>query len=249
MLAESRRVFTNQVGDSVKEEIVKNSESLYKKNLIKIENAAAEERRRQNYIAKVEKEKAEGTYVDTSMGEDNSTTWGRGTKIHEARAAQSEYESRMTERNQQRSERPPPAEDTGFARGMFTRSTNEAPPRQERQERQEDDKREAGGFSKGGPPVFSRGGNAPRREPAAAQGSEDNSGLGFRSGNTMRGLRGNRGGDRGGFSGRAGGDREAAGGGFSGRAGGDREAAGAGAGFTGRAGGDREAAGGNGGPP
>lgn len=97
-LNEARRAFKNKLGIELRDLIVKNAENLYKKNLIKIQNAEAEEKRRRQYLEKVEKEKAAGTYKDPKEGDDTEMSWGRGTKIHEAKQAQNEYEARMQQR-------------------------------------------------------------------------------------------------------------------------------------------------------
>ncbi len=204
----------------------KSADTVYKKNQIKILNAAAEEKRRQIALKKKQEEIAAGTY-QAPGDEDNQDSWGRGSKMSEAKANRAADEARFAER-QNRPARQAPPEDNNFGRADFSRRTG-GPPRDggDRQDDKsgfakggpptfsrggdrgdrgaaanDDDK---GGFSKGGPPTFSRGGNAPRRNQD--DGGDGGAGLGFRS-NNVRGNRGRGGGDRGGSRGGfGGGDR------------------------------------------
>ena len=64
----------------------KSADTVYKKNQIKILNAAAEEKRRQIALKKKQEEIAAGTYEAPGDPEDNEMSWGRGSKISEAKA-------------------------------------------------------------------------------------------------------------------------------------------------------------------
>lgn len=240
MLTEAQKQYVSKMGEELKELLVKNAEQVYTKNQIKILNAQAEEKRRVQQLAKVAKAKAEGTYEEPTgeAGDDSAFSWGRGTKMGEAKANLAASEAMRTERMGTRPPRQQDAEDTGFARGNFTK--RDAPMRSggdmqrggdddgmmRRPMRQRDDgPADDVGFKKGGPPVFSRGGTN-RKEPGSGMGGpgmggpraerteggqeDGGAGLGFRSGNAFRG---NRGGDRGGRGGgRGGGDRGGMGG-------------------------------------
>lgn len=63
--------------------MIKGADTVYKKNQIKILNAAAEEKRRQIALKKKQEEIAAGTYQ--APGEEDND-WGRGTKMAEAKA-------------------------------------------------------------------------------------------------------------------------------------------------------------------
>ncbi len=154
---------------------------------------------------------------------DNEDSWGRGTKMSEAKANFAASEASQADRMRQRTTRPE-AQDTGFARGQFTK--RDAPVRtggedggdnfMRRPARapRDDGPGDAEGFKKGGVPTFTRGGTN-RRETggmggAGASGGQEDAGLGFRSSNQNRGGRG---GDRGG---RGGGERRGGRGGMGG---------------------------------
>ena len=86
-LREAQRVFINAQGKELELTIIKNAESVYSKNQIRINNEQAAEKRRLIQLAVKEKEMKEGTYVDPAAGEDNSFSWDKGTKIAEAKQA------------------------------------------------------------------------------------------------------------------------------------------------------------------
>jgi len=83
-LEKKREDFKNQVGEDVKQMLMKNAEAVYKKNKIKIDNAEAEAKRQQIQMAKIEAAKKEGTYE--APGEREEEGWGKGSKIGEAKA-------------------------------------------------------------------------------------------------------------------------------------------------------------------
>ena len=69
----------------------------------------------------MEEAKAKGTYeAPGEANEDNSMSWGRGTKMGEAKANFAASEQKQMERMSARQTRQEP-EDTGFARGNFTK--------------------------------------------------------------------------------------------------------------------------------
>ena len=97
-LREAQRVFINSQGKELEATIIKNAEIVYVKNQIKINNEQAAEKRRLSQLAVKEKEIKEGTYVDPAAGEDNPFSWGKGTKIAEAKQAGIEHDTRNAER-------------------------------------------------------------------------------------------------------------------------------------------------------
>ena len=66
---------------------MKAAEQVYKKNQIKILNAQAEEKRRQQQLAKVQEAKEKGTYEAPGEPEDNQMSWNRGSGIQAAKDA------------------------------------------------------------------------------------------------------------------------------------------------------------------
>ena len=221
MLEEERKKFVNQISDEIKAAIVKAAEGVQKKNQIKIDNERAAEARRRIEQQRIEAAKAAGTYEDPKRpGEDDAGGWAKDTKREDAQKARQEYENYQSERQN----RPPKAqpEDTGFARGAFTRSSAPAgggPPRRGQEEERKGGPGDAAGFAKGGPPTFTRGNNSRKDTAASGQDSarqtEDGPSFGgFRNSNAPRGNRGrgdggNRGGSRGGGGGFDRGDRSA----------------------------------------
>lgn len=97
-LKEAQKIFIDAKGKELEATIIKNSEIVYVKNQIKINNEQAAEKRRLTALAVKEKEIKEGTYVDPSAGEDNPFSWGKGTKIAEAKQAGIENDTRNAER-------------------------------------------------------------------------------------------------------------------------------------------------------
>ena len=70
-LREKQHQFVSSVANEVKEVIMKAAEQVFKKNQIKILNAQAEEKRRQQQLAKVQEAKSKGTYEEPGEPEDN----------------------------------------------------------------------------------------------------------------------------------------------------------------------------------